>query len=222
MELFSIADVMEIEQSVLNSSAIEEVDWYFNEAVAQVLYKAWVENNSDNRIVSYSFPLILAMSKKNTALFENIGMDYPEIFSILTVGLIKALNKYDTSRGRLFSYLTRILTFRIYDINQYYLKNKKVEMYELLENDMPYEDHSGEVLNDFLTFLRKLSRTEGKTMQTILSAWVYIIVHEPGLASQGQDVIMSQISKRTKLPEVLVKPMYLKTIQRYLSSDLPY
>lgn len=223
MELYNTEDVLRLEQSVLDELGLErDTRYYFDERVARHLYAAWKADRTDNRIIQYSLPIILAMSKKNTKMFTNIGLTWGEIFNILTIGIINALSAYKPSRGRLYSYLTKTLTFRVYDLNQHYKREKERQALHLENWDKPVSDYAAEQLTDFLSFLNKLREFEGPTNQKILDAWVDFVTTQPALASQGMDRIISHICKTTKFPDIVVRPFYLIVLKKYINADLPY
>jgi hypothetical protein len=138
MEVFKLEDVTAIEAQVLAELGYsrQPTDPYFLEAVAQVLYKAWASDHSDNRIVVYAFPMVKSLIVKHRKIFRgtiysleqgrgssSIPQNVYEIFCLIIISLVeKVLPKYSADKGKLYSYLTYKVEKRILD---FYVPIKK-------------------------------------------------------------------------------------------------
>lgn len=225
--IFNMQDVLRIEADVIRQLPINrplDSANYFKEDVAQFLYQAYLNDRTDTRILEYAFPLIELVIVKHLNLFRNSGMERAEIFNMLCIGAMKALDKYNSEKGRLFTYLTLITHYRVYDLNKTIMDNRqRAEVFVFDEELDTIQDYSAiSELSDFLSFLQKLKETEGPTANRIIDALYDSITLNPAISSQGRDRIIELMAKHAKLPEIIIKAYYEKILKKYITHDLPY
>ena len=114
--LFNLADVLQLEQDVLNkinenNDTISKNN-YFKEIVAQFLYEEWLLNKNNTNILVYSFPLIHSIMVKYINHFH--GLTKEDVFQDLCIIVLNHLPKYKKENGRLFTYLTFIISCKVY------------------------------------------------------------------------------------------------------------
>ena len=199
---------------------------YFKEAVAQELYKAWIGERGDTRIVEYCVPLICYHLGRNAkmlaaAIANKPYLENTDIFQTMVVNLIHALEIYNPDKGKIFSMLSRVIPFRLIDVAKETLWDKAKTFPLNEELEVPSHHASSEKtceLFDFISFLQQHQQQEGPTGVRITTAWLAAIA-DAAQASKGQAVIMQAICKASDLPDAIVRPYYLAVLTNYLSGD---
>lgn len=209
--IFNIDDVLLMEHDVIQQiNSIEKS--YFKEDVAQYLYEQWKKNHEDTRILLYIFPLIQSLMIKNIQILDSTKLECNEIFNILCIKLMKALEKYNTTRGKLFTYFTIICQYRIYD-----LCKPQRQHYSLEEYDAPIDDYAVYKLLDFQLFITKIAPIEGITANKIINAIITIITSDK-IICQDQKALVLMIERLTKLPEIIILNYLVHLKERYTHS----
>lgn len=108
-------------QSFLKPLSTEEEQCYL---------KQWNEGNMDarNKLVEHNLRLVAHIVKK----YNNLDRDTEDLISIGTIGLIKAINTYDASKGnRLVTYASRCIENELLMLFRKEKKcSKEVSLYE--------------------------------------------------------------------------------------------
>lgn len=209
--------VMDVERDVL--SALPEptpvTRVYFKELVAQILYQSWSEDHTDMRLLTYCFPLIQSMMVKHILSLRQSPLEECEVFNTLVINLLAAFPKYNASRGRIFTFCTLILHFRIKDICR-----GKANITEPLDDwDMPVDDGAYHLLEGFKAFLCKLASDQGPTASRMLRALIEILTDDtPINYARSQDQIKTGIAHKTGLPRAIVDPYYTALLTRWAHS----
>ena len=217
MSNFNLSEVKAIEQDVI--AMLPEADeinpFYFKEPVAQYLYQCWYLDRSDMRLLIYCFPLIQSIMVKHVQMLKKLDLEENEIFNILCINLLTAFAKYNTMRGRLYTYCTLIMHFRIKD-----LRRNKHSLCDPLEDwDTPVDDTGFHQLADFKLFLVRLKEEQGATANRMLDAFLSLI-ECPVTLSLTQEQIHREISRRSGFPLLIVQPFYRSLIVRFEHSVL--
>jgi hypothetical protein len=217
---FDLGAVLEVEREVLTQlpEAKSVIKVYFKEAVAQVLYQAWIEDPTDMRLLTYCFPLIQSMMVKNIFILKHSRLEEGEVFNTLCLNLLAAFPKYNATRGRIFTFCTLMLHFRIKDVCR--PRNDNTD--PLDDWDMPVEDDAFHLLEGFKAFLCKLAFEQGPTASRMLRAFVEILTDHKAAIEYGrsQDRIKAGIAHKTGLPRAIVDPFYTSLLTRWAYSVL--
>ena len=211
-----------MEQDAITAIPDEEIGTsYFKEPVAQYLYKAWLEDKTDNRILEYSFPLIQSLMVLNINMLRQTKLEPCEIFNILCMGVLRCLESYALNKGKLYTWITYNTRCRMLDLKRDFEKNSQFELLPLIDElDILTDDEATHKLEDFKEFLLKLKEVEGKTANRMIDA-LYLTLISPSVnASLSQEFIIKQIVKITRLDIILVKPYYERILDRYRHSVL--
>jgi hypothetical protein len=213
--LFNPAEIQEIENQVIVEHQLARLDkkYYFHEAVAQILYADWQKDHSDNRIILYCLPLVksIMVSKHNLLVSKDIS----EVFQTCCVELMEELPKYRKEKGRIYTYMTMMIFYKIYDLT----KPAKYTSIPIEDYDEPYSNDAIFQFNDFISFLQKLKVSQGKTSSKILTSMMEIIQSKK-ILFQKQDQLIDLICTQTKLPDVLVRQYFYRVLERYFHSVL--
>jgi hypothetical protein len=213
--LYDPTEIQEIENQVIAEHNLGNQDekCYFHEPVAQILYAAWLRDPSDNRIALYCLPLIksIMVSKHNLLASK----DSSEIFQTCCVELMEELPKYKKEKGRIYTYMTMMIFYKIYDLT----KPCKYTSIPIEDYDEPYSNEAIFQFNDFMSFLQKLKVSQGKTSTKILTSMMEIIQSKK-ILFQKQDQLIDMICTQTKLPDVLVRQYFYRVLERYFHSVL--
>lgn len=171
------------------------------------------------RLLTYCFPLIQAMMVKNIYTLKRSRLEEGEIFNTLCLSLLAAFPKYNPTRGRLFTFFTLMLHFRIKDV----CRPRRDDNTDPLDDwDMPVEDDAFHLLEDFKAFLFKLAIEQGPTASRMLRAFVEILTDHRASIEYGrsQDRIKAGIARKTTLPRAIVDPFYASLLTRWAHSVL--
>lgn len=210
---FDLSEVIAIERETLASLGIESPgNAPFKEIVAQELYKAWVADNSDMRLLTYSFTRIQSLMVKFVVRLQATRLEEQEVFNTLCVQLLQALPKYRPERGRIFTFVTLTMNFRILD-----LCRTKGEPEPLEDWDCPTDDGAFHALEDFKAFLCKLANEQGQTANKMLRALIEILHGTDATVEYGQsqERIRMGIAAKTGLPRAIVDPYYNRLLTRW-------
>ena len=214
MAHFSLEDVLEVEREVMTTLDGPLPDVYFKEPVAQILFSAWKDNPADTRLLVYTFPLIQSMMNKNTHFLKTTHLEECEIFNILSLKMLQAFPKYSPERGRLFTFATLQMHWRIKDLIQ-----RKDSALPLEDWDRQVDDFPSHILADFKAFLFSLAAEQGPTACRILTAFLEIL-DDDTFVVYSQNRLKDAICARTGLPRVIVYPYYLSLLTRWEHSVL--
>jgi len=219
---FNLEEILEMEKGIIEQLPVDIIlpDLYFKSEVANFLYNKWLEDKNDNRLMLYCLPLVHANLIKKRAMLKYCDLNYIEIFNHCCIKMFEAMEKYDSSKGTIYNYINKMMWFKAGD-----LVNKKpkwsgheVAVDELAEFMGPYDDTSNHILNDFKCFLSNLKEYQGLTTCKILDTFLDILNKQPEKTSQGQNVIIEEICRATKLPIEIITPTYMRIIDRYTHS----
>ena len=218
MSNFNLQDVLDLEQAILASLPPEIAlgAGYFKEVVAQDLYRAWLADPTDMRLLEYAFPLINSVMVKYMPLLKNSPLEQGEIFNTLCLQIYDSFRRYSPARGRLFTFLTITTTFRIKDL----VRGSKIQVVQLEDWDASIDDSAFYVLEDFKQFLRKFKHTQGRTAKRMLDAWLEVLDHEEIVATRLQGHIIARVGQLTALPKAVVEPFYRTVLDRFTHSVL--
>lgn len=184
-------------------------DW--KEPVGRYLLTAYLADPTDTRILTYCFPTINAVLVANLDRLSQLGWDQSEIFNSLVLALVPSLHKYQPAKGELFPYLLYLLRFRVIDI----VSKRRLNYVPLDENhDEPYEDQSYLTLQDLIRFIRAEQKRVGPTASRIFGA-ISAIISDSRLNLHSQEVIISHVCSMTKMPDVIIKPIYDRLLERF-------
>jgi hypothetical protein len=215
MQLFDLAEVQAIEQQVIDTYHLTRPNakCYFIESVAQILYLAWLNDKSDNRIVMYCLPLIKSIMVSKHNLLSS--QESCEVFQNCVVEVIEELGKYNPLKGRIYTYMVMMIFYKVYDL----AKPSKYAVIPIEEYDEPYVQDAIFQFNDFLSFLQKMVETQGKTSGRILTSMIQILTSNH-INIQKQSNLIDMICSKTKLPDILVRQYYFRLLERYFFSVL--
>ena len=201
----SQADLQALETSTIKEFGLEEVgDGIWKEKVGVALLNAWLRDPSDTRIITYCMPLVLIQILRHKRLLQHSDLD--DVFQSVILAVYEFLGKYQRSKGRLFTYLTMKIQFEVRDLanTPKIVHSKNTIELVAKENMAVGEDDAIHFYYDFMAYLYKRRRQEGKTSRRILTAMVNTL-HSRRLNVQKQCHLVEAVCSKTQLPKVLIK-----------------
>ena len=219
-------EVLEIEHNVIEQ--LEEVALnksYFKEPVAQYIYEAWKENNSDTRILAYAFPMISYHLVKRLPLIQINNLEQQELFNTLCIIILEHLPKYKSQSGTIYAYFNMILKYKTLDIFTAHNKHKDRNVY--MEDDMDeYNQYTTDniselVLYDFKHFLNNLKiEQNSKTLTRIIDAMLRVIDDNGVYHCQDRKMLALHLVKITGYSEELIQHLLNRIVVRYQKAVL--
>lgn len=210
MSLFDLEEVKQIEaEAIKHIGKIKDTKNYFKEEVGQYLYNKWKEDSSDQRVLIYLFPMIQSIMVKYLAYFN--GLLQEDVFNSLCIIMLEHLPRYKKESGRLFTYSTMILSFKLKDILTANTKYNNRYL-ELEDWDTEHFDiEATEALISFTAFLESqiAEEEEGATKHRFLSAMYEAMTDN----IEDRQALIKIIMDKLKFPELLVANL-LDSIQR--------
>jgi hypothetical protein len=222
MSLFELDEVLALEQEVIEilGKEYEPTSNYFKEDVAQYLYKGWLEtNHDDTRLLIYTFPMIKSIMVKHKKLFDELEPE--DVFNSLCIILLEHLSKYKPTTGKLYTYFTLILNYKIKDIITANIKNRK-KHYTLEEDwDSPINlMEAFSTLLDLKLFLTDLKNVSGNTLNTFIDALLSTLEEDSTFHLQDRKMLIGHLASLTKWPTELVIHNLNHVTSRYIHSVL--